>query len=130
MSIITVAYCQLVDMLCLMQPYDQLDPDTPFSMAFKDVGMNWANLEGYELGIARQRHRPGQVPDPHRPHSHDTAMAGSCERKDWETDQRHNHYAIETALIAFFTDLDILYNLLSFSTLFIFMLVAVALLVR
>jgi APA family basic amino acid/polyamine antiporter len=37
---------------------------------------------------------------------------------------------VATAIIAFFTDLNILSNLLSISTLFIFMLVAVALLVR
>ncbi|GKV32079.1 hypothetical protein SLEP1_g40710 [Rubroshorea leprosula] len=42
MTITTAAYCLLAITLCLMQPYQQIDKDAPFSAAFQAVGMNWA----------------------------------------------------------------------------------------
>ncbi|MQM06087.1 hypothetical protein Taro_038909 [Colocasia esculenta] len=42
MTITTVAYCLLTLTLCLMVPYQKIDPDAPFSVAFFAVGMDWA----------------------------------------------------------------------------------------
>ncbi|GKV32080.1 hypothetical protein SLEP1_g40711 [Rubroshorea leprosula] len=137
MTIVTVAYCLLAITLCLMQPYPQIDQDAPFPVAFEAVGMNWAKyivalgaLEGmttallvsavgqarYLTHIARTRMMPhwlAQInPKTGTPINATIVMLAA------------------TAIIAFFTQLDILANLLSISTLFIFMLVAIALLVR
>lgn len=35
MTITTAFYCILAVVLCLMQPYKQIDPDAPFSVAFE-----------------------------------------------------------------------------------------------
>nr|DAD37236.1 TPA_asm: hypothetical protein HUJ06_007877 [Nelumbo nucifera] len=137
MSIITVAYCLFAATLCLMQPYDQVDPDAPFSMAFKAVGMNWAKyivalgaLKGMSsvllvsaIGQARYLTHIG------RTHMMPPWLAHVNEKTGTPINATIT-MLIATAIIAFFTDLDILSNLLSISTLFIFMLVAVALLVR
>lgn len=137
MGITTVAYCLLAIVLCLMQPYSQIDPDAPFSVAFKAVGMDWAKyivaagaLKGmttvllvsavgqarYLTHIARTHMMPPWLAQVHpktgTPVNATIVMLAA------------------TAIIAFFTDLGILSSLLSISTLFIFMLVAVALLVR
>lgn len=42
MVVTTVCYCLMAIALCLMQPYSQIDPDAPFSVAFSDVGWDWA----------------------------------------------------------------------------------------
>ncbi|MQL72295.1 hypothetical protein Taro_004640 [Colocasia esculenta] len=137
MTITTVAYCLLALTLCLMVPYQKIDPDAPFSVAFSAVGMDWAKyivafgaLKGmttvllvsavgqarYLTHIARTHVVPPWFANVHgrtgTPINATVAMLCA------------------TAVIAFFTKLDILSNLLSISTLFIFMLVALALLVR
>lgn len=137
MSITTLIYCVLAVTLCLMQPYSQINPDAPFSVAFEAVGMGWAKyivafgaLKGmttvllvsavgqarYLTHIARTHMVPPFLANVHgktgTPINATIAML------------------LATAIIAFFTDLGILSNLLSISTLFIFMLVAVALLIR
>ncbi|RLN19301.1 uncharacterized protein C2845_PM02G06720 [Panicum miliaceum] len=137
MTLTTALYCVLAVTLCLMQPYGSIDPDAPFSVAFADRGMDWAKyivafgaLKGmttvllvsavgqarYLTHIARTRMMPPWLAQVHprtgTPVNATVAML------------------VATAVIAFFTDLSILSNLLSISTLFIFMLVAVALLVR
>ncbi|THU61611.1 hypothetical protein C4D60_Mb07t25150 [Musa balbisiana] len=137
MSITTLCYCLLAFTLCLMQPYSQIDPNAPFSVAFEAVGMDWAKyivafgaLKGmttvllvsavgqarYLTHIARTHMVPPWFAQVHAttgtPINATVAML------------------VATATIALFTELSILSNLLSISTLFIFMLVAVALLVR
>ncbi|KAJ8477138.1 hypothetical protein OPV22_020865 [Ensete ventricosum] len=137
MTITTVCYCLLALTLCLMQPYAQIDPDAPFSVAFQAIGMDWAKyivafgaLKGmttvllvsavgqarYLTHIARTHMVPPWLAEVHpttgTPINATVVML------------------VATAIIAFFTNLNILSNLLSISTLFIFMLVAVALLVR
>ncbi|KAG2536417.1 cationic amino acid transporter 1-like [Panicum virgatum] len=137
MTLTTALYCVLAVTLCLMQPYGSIDPDAPFSVAFADRGMDWAKyivafgaLKGmttvllvsavgqarYLTHIARTHMMPPWLAQVHprtgTPVNATVAML------------------VATAVIAFFTDLNILSNLLSISTLFIFMLVAVALLVR
>ncbi|WVZ91258.1 hypothetical protein U9M48_037454 [Paspalum notatum var. saurae] len=137
MTLTTAVYCLLALVLCLMQPYAAIDPDAPFSVAFTAVGMDWAKyivafgaLKGmttvllvsavgqarYLTHIARAHMAPPCLADVHpklgTPVNATVAMTAA------------------TAVIALFTDLAILSNLLSISTLFIFTLVAVALLVR
>ncbi|XP_062211904.1 cationic amino acid transporter 1-like [Phragmites australis] len=137
MTLTTALYCVLAVTLCLMQPYGNIDPDAPFSVAFADRGMDWAKyivafgaLKGmttvllvsavgqarYLTHIARTHMMPPWLAQVHprtgTPVNATVAML------------------VATAVIAFFTNLNILSNLLSISTLFIFMLVAVALLVR
>ncbi|XP_062095376.1 cationic amino acid transporter 1-like [Humulus lupulus] len=137
MLITTVVYCLLAITLCLMVPYQLIDEDAPFSIAFETVGMGWAKylvaagaLKGmtsvllvsavgqarYLTHIARTHMMPpwlAQVNEKTGTPANATIVMITA-----------------TAVIALFTKLDILSNLLSISTLFIFMLVAVALLVR
>ncbi|KAK6932090.1 Amino acid/polyamine transporter I [Dillenia turbinata] len=137
MVITTLAYCLLAVTLCLMQPYYTINIDAPFSVAFSAVGIDWARyivaagaLKGmttvllvsavgaarYLTHIARTHMLPpwlAQVHDKTGTPINATIVMMAA-----------------TACIAFFTNLDILASLLSISTLFIFMLVAVALLVR
>ncbi|KAM3277864.1 hypothetical protein ACQJBY_045635 [Aegilops geniculata] len=137
MAVTTALYCVLAVTLCLMQPYGAIDKDAPFSVAFADRGMNWAKyvvafgaLKGmttvllvsavgqarYLTHIARTHMMPPWLAQVH-PGTGTPVNATVV-------------MLLATAVIAFFTDLGILANLLSISTLFIFMLVAVALLVR
>ncbi|XP_031265714.1 cationic amino acid transporter 1-like [Pistacia vera] len=137
MVVTITAYCLLAIALCMMQPYKQINADAPFSVAFSAVGWDWAKyivaagaLKGmttvllvsavgqarYLTHIARTHMMPPWLAQVHgktgTPINATVVMLSA------------------TAIIAFFTKLDILSNLLSISTLFIFMLVAMALLVR
>ncbi|KAG6407147.1 hypothetical protein SASPL_130131 [Salvia splendens] len=137
MVLTTTIYCVLAVVLCLMQPYNEIDINAPFSVAFKKVGWGWAQyvvaagaLKGmtsvllvsavgqarYLTHIARTHMMPPWFakvdPKTGTPIIATVAMLAS------------------TAVIAFFTDLEVLANLLSIATLFIFMLVALALIVR
>ncbi|XP_058201676.1 cationic amino acid transporter 1 isoform X2 [Rhododendron vialii] len=137
MVVTTALYCLMAVTLCLMVPYGKVDSNAPFSVAFQDVGWGWAKyivaagaLKGmtsvllvgavgqarYLTHIARTHMMPPWFAQVNAKtgtpvHATVTMMAA-------------------TAVIGFFTDLSILSNLLSISTLFIFMLVALALLVR
>ncbi|KAL5977393.1 catalase A [Asimina triloba] len=137
MSITTLIYCLLAVTLCLMQDYSTIDKDAPFSKAFEVVGMDWAKyivafgaLKGmttvllvsavgqarYLTHIARTHMAPPFLAYVH----------GKTGTPIFAT----IFMLVATGAIAFFTKLDILSDLLSISTLFIFMLVAAALLVR
>lgn len=137
MVITTTAYCLLAVALCLMQPYAQIDKDAPFSVAFEAAGMSWAKyvvaagaLKGmttvllvgavgqarYLTHIARTHMMPPWLAQVH-PKTGTPVNATIV-------------MLTATAIIGFFTKLDILADLLSISTLFIFMLVALALIVR
>ncbi|KAF8028293.1 hypothetical protein BT93_E1027 [Corymbia citriodora subsp. variegata] len=132
-----IAYCSMVITLCLMQPYSQIDKHAPFSVAFKAVGMDWAKyivafgaLEGMTtalltgaVGLARY------VTHIARTHMMPPWFAKVNEKTGTPVNATIVMLSA-TAVIAFFTKMDILADLLSISTLFIFMLVAVALLVR
>ncbi|OVA06928.1 Amino acid/polyamine transporter I [Macleaya cordata] len=137
MSVTTIAYCLLAITLCLMQPYYNIDPDAPFSVAFSAVGMDWAKyivaagaLKGMTTvllvsAVGQARYLTHIA----RTHMVPPCLANVNER----TGTPVNATVVmlgATAVIAFFTKLDILSDLLSISTLFIFMLVAIALLVR
>ncbi|GFP95965.1 cationic amino acid transporter 1 [Phtheirospermum japonicum] len=137
MVITTALYCALAVTLCLIQPYTSIDPDAPFSVAFQAVGWNWAKyivaagaLKGMTTSllvcaVAQARYLT------HISRTH--ALPPWFAKVNPKTGTPINATVVllvATAVIAFFTNLDILANLLSISTLFIFMLVAVALLVR
>ncbi|XP_047050421.1 cationic amino acid transporter 1-like [Lolium rigidum] len=137
MAVTTVVYCILAVTLCLMQPYQDIDADAPFSVAFTAVGMDWAKyivafgaLKGMTTvllvnSVGQARYLTHIA----RAHMAPPCLAVVSPR--WGTPVRATVAMLSaTACIAFFTDLGILSNLLSISTLFIFMLVAVALLVR
>ncbi|KAL4351496.1 hypothetical protein GQ457_06G024990 [Hibiscus cannabinus] len=137
MSIITVVYCLMALSLSMMQKYTDIDPNAAYSMAFQSVGMKWGKylvalgaLKGMTtvllvgaLGQAR----------------YTTHIARAHMIPPWfalvhpKTGTPINAtllMAILSGLIALFSSLDVLTSLLSVSTLFIFMMMAVALLVR
>ncbi|KAF2302645.1 hypothetical protein GH714_000564 [Hevea brasiliensis] len=123
--------------LSMMQKYQEIDENAAYSIAFQRVGMNWAKyvvalgaLKGITtvllvgaLGQAR----------------YTTHIARAHMIPPWfalvhpKTGTPINAtllITISSALIAFFSSLNVLSSLLSLSTLFIFMMMAVALLVR
>uniref|UniRef100_A0A2N9ILU5 Cationic amino acid transporter C-terminal domain-containing protein n=1 Tax=Fagus sylvatica TaxID=28930 RepID=A0A2N9ILU5_FAGSY len=137
MVITILAYCLLAVTLCLMQSYKDVDVNAPFSVAFEAVDWNWAKyivaagaLKGmttvllvsavgqarYLTHIARTHMLPPWF-------AHVNEKTGTPVNATIVM-------IVTTAIIAFFTSLGILSNLLSISTLFIFMLVAIALLVQ
>ncbi|XP_062012629.1 cationic amino acid transporter 1-like [Rosa rugosa] len=137
MVITTTLYCLLAVTLCLMVPYQEIDEDAPFSKAFETVGMGWAKyvvaagaLKGMTsvllVGAVGQARYLTHIARTHM-------MPPWFAQVDAKTGTPVNATIVmlaATAVIAFFTSLDILANLLSISTLFIFSLVAIALLVR
>ncbi|PUZ58611.1 hypothetical protein GQ55_5G523100 [Panicum hallii var. hallii] len=137
MSVITAIYCVMALVLSMMQPYTAIDRSAAYSVAFSSVGMHWAQyvvalgaLKGmttvllvgalgqarYTTHIARSHIIPPVFALVH-PRTgtpvHATALI-----------------AVASACIALFSSLDVLSSLLSVSTLFIFMMMATALLVR
>ncbi|XVF00449.1 hypothetical protein REPUB_Repub04eG0002300 [Reevesia pubescens] len=137
MSIITVIYCLMALSLSMMQKYTEIDPDAAYSVAFQSVGMKWAKyvvalcaLKGMTtvllvgaLGQARYTThiaRAHMIPP----------WFALVHRKTGTPIKATLLMAISSGLIAFFSSLDVLTSLLSLSTLFIFMMMAVALLVR
>ncbi|CAK9133506.1 unnamed protein product [Ilex paraguariensis] len=137
MAITTTLYCLMAITLCLMQDYRTINVDAPFSVAFEKVGMKWAKyvvaagaLKGMTsvllVGAVGQARYLTHIARTHM-------MPPWFANVDAKTGTPVNATIVmlfATAVIAFFTSLGILSNLLSISTLFIFMLVAVALLVR
>lgn len=137
MTLTTVLYCLLAITLCLMQPYDQIDADAPFSVAFQYVGMGWAKylvalgaLKGMTsvllVGAVGQARYLTHIA---RTHMMPPWLAVVNNRTGTPVNATVVMLAA-TAIIAFFTKLNILADLLSISTLFIFMLVAIGILVR
>ncbi|KAJ1386146.1 Cationic amino acid transporter, C-terminal [Sesbania bispinosa] len=137
MVITTLAYCLMAVTLCLMQDYRNIDRDAPFSVAFSAVGWDWAKyivalgaLKGMTTvllvsAVGQARYLTHIA----RTHMMPPWFAHVDERTGTPVNATISMLSA-TAIIAFFTDLGILSNLLSISTLFIFMLVAVGLLVR
>lgn len=137
MSIITVIYCLMALTLSMMQKYTEIDPDAAYSMAFQSVGMKWAK---YLVALGALKGMTTVL------------LAGAIGQARYTTHIARAHMippwfalvhpktgtpinatllmAISSGLIAFFSSLDVLTSLLSVSTLFIFMMMAVALLVR
>ncbi|MBA0676754.1 hypothetical protein Goari_018214, partial [Gossypium aridum] len=137
MLIIILLYCLLSATLILIQPYYQIDVNAPFTLAFQAIGLKWAKyivalgaLKGMTtvllaniLGQARYFTHIG------RTHMAPPFLATINEK----TRTPVNATVVMTlvnSIVGFFTSLDVLANLLSLTTLLIFSLVALALLVR
>jgi len=137
MSMITVIYCLMALSLSMMQKYTDIDTGAAFSVAFQKVGMNWAKyvvafgaLKGMTTVLLVGR--LGQA----RYIAH---IARSHMIPPWfalvhpKTGTPINAtllITISSACIAFFTSLDVLSSLISVSTLFVFVMISIALLVR
>ncbi|XP_057462290.1 cationic amino acid transporter 5-like [Actinidia eriantha] len=137
MSIITVIYCLMALSLSMMQKYTEIDTGAAYSAAFESVGMKWAKylvalgaLKGMTTVLLVGALGQGR---------YTTHIARAHMIPPWfalvhpKTGTPINAtllIAISSACIAFFSSLDVLASLLSVSTLFIFMMMAVALLVR
>jgi APA family basic amino acid/polyamine antiporter len=137
MTICTVAYILMALTLCLMVPTPEINTNAPFSAAFKTVGWTWAQyvvslgaLKGittvllvgsvgqarYLTHIARSRLIP--------------PWFGIVNKRTKTPANATATMVTASAIIAFFSSLDILSNLLSLSSLFIFFLVALGILMR
>ncbi|KAM6575523.1 hypothetical protein CsatA_023850 [Cannabis sativa] len=137
MVVTTILYCLLALTLCLMQPYYQIDKEAPFSVAFEAVGMGWAKyvvaagaLKGMTsvllVGAVGQARYLTHIA---RTHMMPPWLAQVNEKTGTPVNATIV-MLVATAIFALFSDLDILSKLLSISTLFIFSLVALALIIR
>ncbi|KAK7308734.1 hypothetical protein VNO77_42360 [Canavalia gladiata] len=137
MTLTTLLYCALSVTLCLMQKYTMVDENAAFSVAFEAVGMSWAKyivafgaLKGMTsvllVGAVGQARYLTHIA---RTHLLPPWLAKVNKRTGTPINATVVMLAA-TAIVAFFTSLDVLANLLSISTLFLFSLVALALLVR
>lgn len=137
MAMVTIIYCLMALTLCLMQKYTDVDPNAPFSFAFRSIGWNWAQylialgaLKGMTtvllVGTVSQARYVTHIA---RTHMISPWFAHINKRTGTPVRATIMSLAL-TSAVALFTSLSILSNLLSISTLMIFMLVAVALLVR
>ncbi|KAJ4768032.1 Cationic amino acid transporter 5 [Rhynchospora pubera] len=137
MSIITVIYCLMALSLSMMQKYYNIDREAAYSIAFKDVGMKWAQ---YLVALGALKGMTSVL------------LVGALGQARYTTHIARSHiippffalvhpktgtpiYAtmlltFASACIALFSSLDVLASLLSISTLFIFMMMATALIVR
>ncbi|XP_047307201.1 cationic amino acid transporter 8, vacuolar-like [Impatiens glandulifera] len=137
MTIITVVYCLMSLALTMMVKYTEIDVNAAYSIAFDRIGMKWAK---YLVSICALKGMTTSM------------LVGSMGQARYTTQIARAHmippwfalvhpktgtpiYAsllvtILSCIIALFTSLDVLSSVFSVSTLFIFMMVAVALLVR
>ncbi|KAF0924855.1 hypothetical protein E2562_014941 [Oryza meyeriana var. granulata] len=137
MSVITAIYCLMALVLSMMQPYTAIDRSAAYSVAFSNMGMQWAQyvvalgaLKGMTtvllvgaLGQARYT--------THIARSHIIPPVFALVHPRTGTPVHATMLiAVAGACIGFFSSLDVLSSLLSISTLFIFMMMATALLVR
>ncbi|XP_030487909.2 cationic amino acid transporter 8, vacuolar-like [Cannabis sativa] len=137
MSMITVIYCLMGLSLTMLQKYTEIDRNAAFSIAFGKIGMNWAK---YLVGICALKGMTSSL------------LVMSLGQARYITQIARAHmippwfalvhpksgtpiYAtllitITGSVITFFTSLHVLSSVFSISTLSIFMLIAIALLVR
>lgn len=137
MSVITVIYCLMALSLAMMVNYTLVDVNAAYSVAFEGIGMKWAK---YLVSVCALKGMTTSL------------LVGSMGQSRYTTQIARAHmipnwfalvhpktgtpiYATLmvttlSCIFALFSSLDVLSSVLSFSTLFIFMLMAVALLVR
>ncbi|KAJ8754653.1 hypothetical protein K2173_010744 [Erythroxylum novogranatense] len=137
MSMITVIYCLMALSLTSMVKYTDIDPDAAYSVAFIQIGMKWAK---YLVSIGALKGMTTSL------------LVGSLGQGRYTTQIARSHmippwfslvhpktgtpiYATLltttlSAIVAFFSSLDVISSIFSVSTLLTFMLMAVALLVR
>ncbi|KAK2458847.1 cationic amino acid transporter [Trifolium repens] len=135
--IVTILYCLMAASMCMLLPYDMIDPEAPFSAAFESDGWGWASRVigvGASFGIltslivamlGQARYmcvigRSNVVP----------AWFAKVHPKTSTPVNASAFLGIFTAAIALFTDLDVLLNLVSIGTLFVFYMVANAVVYR
>jgi APA family basic amino acid/polyamine antiporter len=137
MSAITVIYCAMALALSMMLPYTAIDRSAAFSAAFGGVGMRWAQ---YVVALGALKGMTTVL------------LVGLVGKARYTTHMARSHVipplfalvhprtgtpvhatalvAAASAAVALFSSLKVLSSLLSASTLFIFMMMATALLVR
>ncbi|KAG6542704.1 hypothetical protein Mapa_015863 [Marchantia paleacea] len=133
--IVTIIYSLMATSICLLQPYDQIDPDAPFAMAFKGLeGWEWAASfvgVGASLGILTSLlvSMLGQA-------RYLCVIGRSHVVPYWFARIHHGtgtpvnatvFLGFWTAMFSLFTDLEVLLNMVSIGTLFVFYMVANAL---
>lgn len=137
MSIITVIYCLMAFALVSMVKYTEIDAEAAYSVAFVQIGMKWGK---YLVSICALKGMTTSL------------LVGSMGQARYTTQIARSHMippffalihpktgtpinatlltTLSSCIVALFTSLDVLSSVFSVSTLFIFMLMAVALLVR
>ncbi|XP_057442922.1 cationic amino acid transporter 8, vacuolar [Lotus japonicus] len=137
MTMITVIYCLMALSLVSMVNYTMIDPDAAYSVAFVQIGMGWAK---YLVSVCALKGMTTSL------------LVGSMGQARYTTQIARAHMippffalvhpktgtpvnatlltTLSSCVIALFSSLDVLSSVFSVSTLFIFMLMAVALLVR
>ena len=137
MSAIIIVYCVMALVLVMMQKYSNLDPNAAYAVAFASVGMNWAKYvvafgalkgmtTGMLVGALGQARYTTQIARAHMIPPYFALVHPKTGTPIYAT----MLVTISSAVFAFFSSLDVLSTVSSISTLFIFMLIAVALLVR
>ncbi|KAF8026007.1 hypothetical protein BT93_F2737 [Corymbia citriodora subsp. variegata] len=137
MTMITVIYCLMALALTMMQKYTEIDRNAAYSVALSSIGMEWAK---YVVSICALKGMTTSM------------LVGALGQARYMTQIARAHMippyfalvhpktgtpinatlliTMVSSVAAFFSSLDVLSSVFSFSTLFIFMLVAIALLVR
>ncbi|CAA0808468.1 Cationic amino acid transporter 8- vacuolar [Striga hermonthica] len=137
MSLITIVYCLMALVLAMMVRYTQVDVNAAYSVVFDQIGVKWAKylvsfiaLKGMTtsmlVGSMGQARYTTQIARSHMIPPYFALVHPKTGTPIYAT------LLITTGscILAFFSSLDVLSSVLSFSTLFIFMLMAVALLMR
>ncbi|KAL6506925.1 DNA-binding transcription factor cat8 [Orobanche hederae] len=137
MSLITVVYCLMALVLAMMVKYTQVDVNAAYSVVFEQIGLKWVKylvsiiaLKGMTtsmlVGSMGQARYTTQIARAHMIPPYFALVHPRTGTPIYAT------LLITTGscILAFFSSLDVMSSVLSFSTLFIFMLVAVALLMR
>ncbi|XP_062183244.1 cationic amino acid transporter 6, chloroplastic-like [Phragmites australis] len=136
--VVTALYCLMAASMSMLLPYDAIDPEAPFSGAFKGrEGMGWVSNvigAGASLGIltslmvamlGQARYlcvigRSGVMP----------AWLARVHPRTATPVNASAFLGLFTAALALFTELDVLLNLVSIGTLFVFYMVANAVVYR
>ncbi|KAL8507842.1 hypothetical protein ACS0TY_018398 [Phlomoides rotata] len=137
MSLITVVYCLMSLVLAMMVKYTEVDPNAAYSVVFERIGVTWAKylvsivaLKGMTtsmlIGSMGQARYTTQIARAHMIPPYFALVHPKTGTPIYAT----LLVTTGSCILALFTSLDVLSSALSFSTLFIFMLMAVALLMR
>ncbi|CAL4995446.1 unnamed protein product [Urochloa decumbens] len=136
--VVTALYCLMAASMSMLLPYDAIDPEAPFSGAFKGMkGKAWVSNvigAGASIGIltslmvamlGQARYlcvigRSGVMP----------AWLARVNPRTATPVNASAFLGVFTAALALFTDLDVLLNLVSIGTLFVFYMVANAVVYR
>ncbi|KAK4430710.1 Cationic amino acid transporter 7, chloroplastic [Sesamum alatum] len=137
--LVTVLYCLMAASMSSLLPYDMIDPEAPFSGAFREGSSGWRWVSnvigvGASFGILTSLlvAMLGQA-------RYMCVIGRSCVVPSWFARVHHStstpvnasaFLGIFTAAIALFTDLNILLKFVSIGTLFIFYMVANAVIYR